>query len=460
MFAPYAVLRQQLELMIRDKTEQGRAVSGLSHRLASIADDYEALADFARLIDAAPFRDDWAYAEPSSWQGILEQRGTVPQAVALSGRHTDIAERARAGFLGSVAGCILGKPVEIMPTKQELQDALTVIGEWPLDAYIPATIRDQGGLRDLHPDYPESVRENIQWVTADDDINYTLLGMMTIERFGTDFTKDDLRRMWLENIPLGFTWGPERGFLTKQGLMMGVEDHPPMDLEALPDQFNPNNELCGAMIRADAYGYAAPGNPALAAEMAWRDASLTHRSNGIYGAMFAAAAISVAFVQDDWRVISEAALSVVPQQSRFAEIVRDSIRRVALASDWEEGYSLIHGSYSQYGHCRVFQETGTLVNTLRFAGDVGSGVCIQVSQGNDTDSFGATAGAILGVKFGPGHLDQRWLTPFNDIIHTRLAGYYELSLAATASRISALTRIGIRDQPADDATNAAWASRA
>jgi hypothetical protein len=44
---------------------------------------------------------------------------------------------------------------------------------------------------------------------------------------------------------------------------------------------NPKDEYCGALIRADAYGYACPGRPALAAELAWRDASLTHRRTGI-----------------------------------------------------------------------------------------------------------------------------------------------------------------------------------
>jgi ADP-ribosylglycohydrolase len=442
MFAPYPVLRQQLTTMIRDRAEQGRDVGELEDQLLHTPDNYEQLANFAARIDNAPPRADWDFVEPSRWDDIVAEQGVVPAAVSASGRESEYAARARSGFLGSVVGCIIGKPVEIMPTMTELRDALAAIGEWPLNNYIPERIRDIGGLRDLHPDYPESVRENIQWVTADDDINYTLLGMMTLEKFGTGFSKEDLRRMWLENIPLGFTWGPERGFLTKQGLMMGVDDNPLMDLEAIPETLNPNSELCGAMIRADAYGYAAPGDPQSAAAMAWRDASMTHRGNGIYGAMFAAAAIALAFAESDWRVIAEGALSTVPQRSRFAEIVRDSISHVANAASWDDAYEQIHGRYSQYGHCRIFQETGTLINTLRFATDVGTGVCIQVSQGNDTDSYGATVGAILGVKFGPGHLANRWLVPFNDIIHTRLAGFYELSLNATADRIAALPGLG------------------
>ncbi|GAA3215225.1 ADP-ribosylglycohydrolase family protein [Dactylosporangium siamense] len=435
MFAPYSVLHQQLRGMLQDKTEQGHDVDGIAARLDALPDDYQAIADMAAVIDATPIRADWQYVEPSDLEAIRAERtGGVLAPVHVA----DAAARAEAGFYGSVAGCILGKPVEIMPTLAELRASLEKIGEWPLRDYIPQRLLTDGGLREFHVDWPECVRENIRWVAADDDINYTLLGMLALERHGAGFTKADLRRLWLDNIPLGFTWGPERTFLTKQGLAMGIEDNPVQDLDALPATRNPWEELCGAMIRADAYGYACPGRPDLASELAWRDASLTHRANGIYGAMFSAAAIAAAYTATSPLEIFEVALGYVPRRSRFHTIVADSLIQVAEASDWLDGYHRIHGRYGQYGHCRIFQESGTLINTLRFATDVGDGICKQVMQGNDTDSYGATGGSILGVYFGPGHLESRWIEPFQDTLHTRLAGYYELSLSATARRIAAL----------------------
>ncbi len=439
MFAPYPVVRRHISQMIFDRREQGREVEGLLAALDATPDDYQRLAELGARVDASPLRPEWSFVEPSDWAGIVAERSAPESPVVAALDDSEFYDRARSGFLGSVVGCILGKPVEVMPTMDDLQSALSRIGDWPLDDYISERIHSEGGFARLHGDWIETVRENISWVAADDDINYTLLGMMTIEHYGLDFSKADLRRMWLENIPLGYTWGPERTFLAKQGMLTVFDDHPEMDLEGMPEMFNPNSELCGAMIRADAYGYAAPGRPDVASRLAWQDASMTHRGNGIYGAMFAAAAISTAFVSSDWQEIATTALSYVPQRSRFAAIVGDSIDRVAAAEDWIDGYRSIHGRYKEYGHCRVFQETGTLVNTLRFATSVGDGVCKQVSQGNDTDSYGATAGAILGVMFGPGHLEDRWLAPFNDIIHTRLAGFYESSLQATASRVADLT---------------------
>ena len=88
--------------------------------------------------------------------------------------------------------------------------------------------------------------------------------------------------------------------------------------------------------------------------------------------------------------------------------------------------------------CRIYQEIGTVMNTLRFAADVGDGIGKQVSQGNDTDSFGATAGSILGAWFGPDGLDRRWLDPFEDRIHLALANVYETSLSAIAERMGRL----------------------
>ena len=52
-----------------------------------------------------------------------------------------------------------------------------------------------------------------------------------------------------------------------------------------------------------------------------------------------------------------------------------------------------------------------------------------MTQENDTDSFGATAGSILGAYFGPKGLDERWLAPFNDDLRTGLARFYERSLS-------------------------------
>jgi len=430
-------LRARLHAEIRDRAAQGRAadVGALDAELAALPDSWDALLEFGERLAALPMRDDWAYDEPDDLDGIraAADRGRSLSAVAV----TDAGARAEAAFLGSVCGCILGKPFEIDPTLAELRAALEPAGDWPLRDYPTEAV--VLSLREQQPQWPELVRGRIRHVAPDDDINYTVLGMLALEQHGVAFTRDDLLMLWMYNLPLLATFGPERTLLANAALAaLEPVVARPWPLDRWVQVRNPGSELCGALIRADAYGYACLGDPEQAAGMAWRDAGMTHRGTGLYGAMFVAAAIAVApLVQDPLEVFATA-LRYIPQRSRFAEAVTFALEQVAAASDWLDGYERIHARYGEFGHCRILQEVGTLVNTLRFAEDVGDGICKQVMQGNDTDSFGATAGSILGAYFGPNHLDARWTEPFRDTIHLALAACWETSLSALAARMGQL----------------------
>jgi ADP-ribosylglycohydrolase len=430
-------LLDSLRAVLDDKDEQGHDTAGLRERLTAPLASVDTGLALAEAAAQLPLRDGWPYDEPNDLPSI--------RAAADPDRVTDVmapiataeAEaRVRAGFLGSVCGCILGKPVEADPTLDDLQVALTAIGEWPLDDYISERLTTDGGFPAFNPTWHETVRERIRYVAPDDDINYTLLGYLVLSEHGLGFTRHQLARTWLGNLVPGCTYGPERTILAR--LTQASAGRTRVDLDTIADELNPGEELCGAMIRADAYGYACPSRPDLAAELAWRDAGLTHRRTGIYGAMFAAAAIATAFVERDPLEVFATAVRYVPQRSRFRESVVVGLEEVAGSTDWVDGYRRINARLGRFGHCRVHQEAATLVNTLRWAESVGHGICLQVSQGNDTDSYGATAGALLGTWFGPGHLEERWLAPFHDEIRTLLAGWYEPSLSRTADRVATL----------------------
>ena len=436
-------LRRMLEQVLADKAEQGHLVTGLAERLQASADSYDALVQLAVDIAATPMDGAWPYVEPSDLDGIRAE-WTAPADHDPGYDAEDVRARIETAFLARVAGCILGKPFEFDPTLAELRAVLEPAGEWPLTDYV--TESTNARLRAPQPQWPELVRERVRHVAEDDDINYTVLAMLLLEEHGAAFTAADVRRLWLRQLPIAATFGPERTQLLAAGVATLAGDQDAFVGPGWADVLNPADEHCGALIRADAYGYACPGRPALAARLAWQDASTTHRRTGVYAAMYIAAAISDALVTDpdDRLGPLERAMGVIPQRSRLAAIIRQSLDLVAAARDWLSAYDAVHERFGAYTHCRVYQEIGTLAVTLRFADDVGHGIGLQVCQGNDTDSFGATAGSLLGALLGPSAFDRRWIEPFGDRIHLALATFHEQSLSALATRMARLPDTSFR----------------
>jgi ADP-ribosylglycohydrolase len=418
-------LRDLLKIAIVDAAEQGHVTDGIEERLASLPDSYDALLEFAGQLAELPVREDWPWVEPDDLAEIRSECDWPAHTTAVD----DARPRIEAAFLARVCGCMLGKPLELGVTMDEIRAVLDRTGEWPLGDYVSLQAID--ALPRKHGQWTETARERITHMAPDDDINYTVIGMLVLEQHGATFTHDDLRRAWMYQLPVLATFGPERTMLVHAAVASLTDEKP----KPLP--LNPRGEWCGAMIRADAYAYACPGDSGRAAELAWRDASWTHRRTGIYGAMFAAAAIATAFTAPpDRMAIVETALGVVPRRSRFHRAVCDALEDVTKSHDWLDGYRRVHERFNQYGFCRIFQETATLINTIRFARDAGDGICLQVMQGNDTDSYGATAGSILGAYFGA--IEPRWYEPFNDDIHLAMATFYERSLSRLARRMAEL----------------------
>lgn len=439
MFPKYEMIKVILEGIINEKHAQGHETEGLYRELNQLPDSYDALYEFAMRLSNLPIRSDWPYVEPNDLEEIWQQcdphrpLGLIVDNIDL----LDSQKRVETAFYSSICGCILGKPIEEFPfaTLDDVKSSLEKVDQWPLNDYLTEEFLESYGRRNIS--WKECIKGNIEYVAPDDDITYTIIGMLLIEKSGLDFSKEDIKEIWLNNLPVNATWGPERNILLKSGIASLVPEYS-YDMENWVDVFNGGEERCGALIRADAYGYACPGRPALAAELAWRDASFTHRRTGIYGAMFVAAAIATAQVYRDPMEIFDTALKFVPQKSRFYKIVSDSMNEISEAQDWIDGYYRIHDKYGQYGACCVYQEIGTLINTLKFAESISDGICKQVCQGNDTDSFGATAGSILGAYFGPDYLGRRWIEVFNDDIYTTMSDFRERRLSKIVERMGQL----------------------
>ncbi|MET9886953.1 ADP-ribosylglycohydrolase family protein [Streptomyces sp. NPDC006430] len=326
--------------------------------------------------------------------------------------------RLEAAWLGRAVGCVLGKPVEKLPL-EGIRALARAAGNWPLADWFTA----EGVPAELLAAYPwnrrsaaTSLAENIDGTPEDDDLNYPLLNLLLMQRHGRHFTTADVARLWLDELPAGRTFTAER--LAYRNLLLGLE--PP----ATATHHNPFREWIGALIRADVHGWTNPGDPAAAAAQAYRDAALTHTGNGVYAALFTAAAIAEATTgQADVHSALRAGLAVVPPRSRLAEAVRHAIDTAERHADFDRVVDRLHARYGHYHWVHAVPNTALIAAALTHGdGDFTRSVCRVVSGGWDTDSNGATAGSLAALVDGNG-VPARWSAPLKNRLATTVPGF-------------------------------------
>ena len=439
-------------------TEEGRDLGSLGERWTSAggslvaavtgATPHAASAELRGLarqllqeIDELPLPAHLAATEPDNLDAIwalLAERGVRPLAFApLASLDSDtLFDRIHGGWLGRAAGCLLGKPVEKIP-----RHGIRLIAEstcnWPINSYFTEVGLDPA----IAARFPwnrrsrsTSLVENIDGMPEDDDLNFPMIALDVLERSGRDFTTRDVAESWLTNLPAGRVFTAER--ITYRNLLDGYEP------EVAGAVQNPFRDWIGAQIRTDVYGWVNPAAPAVAAELAWRDARLSHRRNGVYGAMFVAAASATALVSTTVDEVLVAALGIIPPGSRYAAAIRFGMNLAHSEYDTETALDLLYAEYGQLHWVHVLNNAALLAFALvRGAGDFETTITLVVTGGWDTDSTGATAGSITGALTGARGLPERWIDPLKNRLSTSLPGYDQIGFDELAARTAVLARV-------------------
>jgi len=383
--------------------------------------------EFYDSLESLGKRVDYPYDEPSELDEIKRK---IPERKVIFPKEVEkdvLYERLYGAWLGRCIGCLLGKPVEGWP-KREIENYLKATDSYPLQNYFPF-VPDKVNNNEypLHPSAKEATRGNIKYMARDDDIDYTILNLKLVEENGFEFTPEDVAQEWLSSLPYNMVYTAERQAYAN--LVRGLK--PP----ATAIYRNPFREWIGAQIRADIFGYLTPGNPELAASLAYKDACLSHTKNGIYGEMFIAAVIAAALATDDLEKAIDAGLSQVPERSRLAEVVRDVRKWSEKDSSWEDVWERTYEKYGHYHSVHTLPNLAfVLIGLLWGELDFQKTVCIAVMCGYDTDCNGATAGSILGALRGIKGIPEEMSKPLNDRIKSVVFGCGDVRISDLASR--------------------------
>ncbi|MDX6263586.1 MAG: hypothetical protein QOH84_5274 [Kribbellaceae bacterium] len=330
--------------------------------------------------------------------------------------------RVLNAWLGRAAGNLLGKPVEKIP-REGIREILQSSGQWPLQQYVTAVgVPDEvlGRWPWNRRSKPTSLREVIDGMPEDDDLNFAILALQLVERHGDGLTTEDVAAAWLNDLPAGRVFTAER--VAYRNLLDGVE---PARAALVR---NPFREWIGAQIRTDVYGWVRPGDRTAAARLALADARLSHTGAGVDGALWVAAMSAAAMVLDDPVAVAEAGLDVVDPASELAKAVRFGLGLAETPLD-----DALDALHAEYGHLHWVHSVNNSALTAYAltAPDFATGIGRAVMGGWDTDSAGATVGAVLGAVLG---VPAEWAGPLDDRLATSLPGMNQVAISELAAR--------------------------
>jgi hypothetical protein len=309
----YDIVLNDVRADISQMAEEGHDQSALLRELeeARTQRSLDALSALQEDLWQRSSPPDYPWDEPNDWESISRH---FPDE-ASSGRRTDsdeLADRLLAAWQGRCAGCQLGKPVE-GATPSQVREVLSSVESWPLRDYMnPVDERRREALAASseafrHYYRPGLCKGSFDSVEPDDDIHYAI------------------------------TWSAGRSMF--RTALFGLK--PPFTAI----YGNPSRQSLGGQIRCDPWGWAAPGDPLLAARMAYRDAANSQVRNGIYSAIFFSTLMASALVRRDAIEALEIAERYVPPRSRFAEMLQFVKAECGAQDSWEGVKEAIYGRY-------------------------------------------------------------------------------------------------------------------
>ena len=368
----------------------------------------------------------WGFEEPTPLEDIRAALGATPSAERTDA--AQVSDRIHAAWLGRIAGCNLGKPVELGTywTVERIADYLRLTDSYPLTDYF-VKLDPQPEEFEFRDNWPQTTRGNVRGSARDDDIDYPILALHLLEQHGAALSPELVGQAWKLLLPIEQTYTAERAAYIN--LVEGFV--PPRTAT----RRNPYREWIGAQIRADVFGYVHAGDPWSAAALSYQDAALSHVANGVYGEMWSAALVASAFVSEDAEEAVRRSLAVVPPRSRLAEAIQRVLALHDRGVTWEEALADIRDAYGHYSWVHTINNAAAVVAALIWAGgDFTTAVGRVVMSGWDTDSNGATVGSVAGILAGTAGLPGNLIDPLENRTRSALFGFDNSVISDLADR--------------------------
>ena len=152
-------------------------------------------------------RPDFPYVEPFNLEAIKAERCLKKHRnCAHMPLRDDLYRSIYGAWLGRCAGCLFGQPVEGW-MQDRIISMMKDTGNYPPHRYfssdVSSWIRKKYDIKDEGHVYGSNTINwinNVEYGPEDDDTNYTILNLKTVEEHGKGFTSENMAESWLMNL--------------------------------------------------------------------------------------------------------------------------------------------------------------------------------------------------------------------------------------------------------------------
>ena len=360
-----------------------------------------------------PIDKELAKKEPNNLEEIKKLRPDAKRELWEVFDEKVYRDKLKGAMYSRFAGCIIGAAVEFWEIEDMEQWAKETGNEFPPTNYwkkTPVPYR----LKYNYSQCRELTRDYMDGVPVDDDIAYTLLGLLIAEDYGIDFTTEDVGKAWLKYLSTAAT----AEFITLENLKNNI----PWD--KVGEINNPFCQWIGADIRSDPFAYMAPGLPEKAACMAYNDAYISHRRNGIYGEMYFSAVQSAAFAVNDPIKALELGLNEIPKKCALYNEIIWALEEGTKIKNFRQAREKMDIRYKGMDRVHTINNAAlTIWGIMIGKTDIEKVISETVAMGMDNDCTAATAGSIVGAVTGFDAVPKKWYDRWNNIVKSYLIGH-------------------------------------
>jgi ADP-ribosylglycohydrolase len=315
----------------------------------------------------------------------------------------DYIERTYAGVLGKIIGVYLGRPFEGWTYERIMQE----LGE--INGYVHEKV-------------------GTPLVVTDDDISGTFTFLRALPDHGNslDLSPFQIGQTWLNYLIEEKTilwWGGIGNSTEHTAYLRLKHGIPAPDSGSIATNGKIVAEQIGSQIFIDGWAMVAPGDPALAVDLARRASSVSHDGEAIYGAQVLAAMEALAYIEQDIDCLLDTAVSFIPKDSVIYRMIADIRKWHKIDGDWRTTRERIveHYGYKDYiGNCHMVPNHALIILGLLYGeGDFQKSLMICNTAGWDTDCNSGNLGCLPGIRSGLATFEGAydWRGPVADRIY-------------------------------------------